>query len=151
MGRWWARCAVTVLLVPALAGCAAGDQTEAEMDPVAIESELEALDGVEEAHVGVFNTGAPGSFGLRTEVTLDDAGVERLGEVVVESLRAVRRGSSGYRAYQLLVSVVDPASPTGTRGLSLRRHRAEIPVEAGDYQGAGLVLTDRELTEAAGE
>ncbi|WP_448005882.1 hypothetical protein [Agromyces bauzanensis] len=141
----------------ALAGCSAGagagaaQDAEAKVDAGRIESELARIDGVRDAEVGVFNTGAPGSFGLRVELTVDDDGVARLGGVVVEAVRIVGRGSagSGYSA-TLLVAAVDPGSPTGTRGVSLKARRAEIPIEVGTYQGAGLALTPDDLREAAG-
>jgi hypothetical protein len=141
----------------ALSGCSAGTGTgadegpEAKVDAVEIESELVQIDGVQDAAVGVFNTGAPGSFALRVELTVDENGSARLGDVVVESVRIIGRGSadSGYSA-SLLVAAVDPESPTGTRGISLKQRRAEIPIDVGSYQGAGLALTDEDLRAVAG-
>lgn len=147
IGAVWAMLAVTA--------CSAGTGTdegpEAKVDAVQIESELARIDGVQEATVGVFNTGAPGSFALRVELTVDEDGSARLGEVVVESVRIVGRGSadSGYSA-SLLVSAVDLESPTGTRGISLKQRRAEIPIDVGNYQGAGLMLSDEDLRAVAG-
>lgn len=139
----------------ALAGCSPGSgaaqDAEAKVDAGRIESELDRIDGVQDAAVRVYNTGAPGSFGLRVELTADDDGIARLGGVVAEAVRIVGRGSAGtgYSA-TLLVAAVDPGSPTGTRGVSLKARRAEIPIEVGSYQGAGLSLTAEDLHEAAG-
>jgi hypothetical protein len=131
----------------ALSGCSTAVEREPEMDAAAIQSELVMIDGVTDASVGTYNTGAPGSNALRTKLVVDDAGLADLPGVLDAAIDVVADDAPGFTSYEFAVSAVDPSSPTGTRRVSLSKQLTADQVPG--TLGTSLTLTPAELQAAA--
>ena len=104
------RLACTVLVLAALVtGCSG--QRPASLDTAAIESAIAALDDVDDVEVGVVNVGAPGSYSLDTDITIDDP--DRVRDVLVESARilAGRAGDVGRYTFKVAVPATSSTFP----------------------------------------
>ena len=143
--------AIAILAVGAvtLAACAAPSDEGDDMDKAAVAAAIEQLDGVVSADVGAYNTGTPGSFGARVEITVDQDGYAALGEVVDGAVRAVAADPGQYSTYDFEVTAPDEAEPDDLIVLTLSRYRDVIPFDQGTYVGSTLSLTAAELAEVA--
>jgi len=120
----------------------------ARADISAIEAALVEIEGVTEASVGAFNSGAPGRNMLRAELVVDEIGLADLPGVLDSAIDIVAADASGWSGYEFSASALDASSPTGTIGLSLDRRLTDDDVPAGTL-GPSLALTPDELRMAA--
>ena len=132
-----------------LAACAASPGGDTDMDKAAVAAAIEDLTGVVSADVGAFNTGTPGSFGLRVGITVDERGRDELGTVVDGAVRAVASDPGEYESVTVEVTAPDPADPADLVVLTLSRYRDRIPFEEGEYLGSTLTLTAAEVAAVA--
>lgn len=131
-----------------LLGCAPGGGAP-DMDKAALEDSLTQIDGVESADVGGYNTGVPGSFGLTVTLTVDDEGLESIGDVVTSAVDVVAADAPGYTQYRFEVAVHDADVLGGERIITLSDYQDQIPITVGDWSGS-LFLTADELQQVAG-
>ncbi|QKJ20367.1 hypothetical protein [Microbacterium hominis] len=143
----WAVAVVAAVLMVALGGCARTGSQPA-VDDAALEQALLQIEGVEEATIGVSNTGVPGSTALSVTLGLDESALAGIGAVLSDAVDAVAAHASGYTAYRFRVAALDAAAPGGGRVITLRTYRDDIPIE-GEYLGPGLTLTPEQLAASA--
>lgn len=141
--------AVALVVALALGGCGPAAGGDPEMDAAAIQSELVQIDGVTDASVGTYNTGAPGRHALRTKLVVDEAGLADLPGVLDAAIDIVAAEAPGWSEYEFSVSAVDESSPTGTVSLSLDKRLTPDDVPYGTL-GSSLTMTPDELRQAAG-
>lgn len=140
---------VALVAVLALSGCGGAAERDPDMDAAAIQSELVEIDGVTDASVGMYNTGAPGRNALRTKVVVDDTGLADLPTVLDAAIDIVAADAPGWSSYEFSVSAVDGSSPTGTVALSLDKRLTTDDMPYGTI-GTSLTLTPEQLQQAAG-
>jgi len=146
--RRFALTTIVLLAALALTGCGGAAEGDPEMDAAAIQSELVEIDGVTDATVGMYNTGAPGSNAVRTKLVVDDTGMADLAGVLDAAIDVVAAEAPGWSGYEFTVSAVDASSPTGTRRVTLSKELS--PDDVPGTLGTALVLTPDELQQAAG-
>lgn len=117
------------------------------MDKEAVAAQIAALPGVEEAEVGAFNTGTPGSYGALVQITVDEAGLEAVGEVIDASVRIIAVDPGEYRTFDFELTAPDETGELVIDTLS--RHRDRIPFAEGSYLGSNLSLTADEVAAIA--
>lgn len=117
------------------------------MDKEAVAAAIAEIPGVEEAEVGAFNTGTPGSFGALVQITVDEAGREAVGEVLDASVRIIAADPGEYRTFDFELTTPDE---TGEPVIdTLARYRDRIPFAEGAYLGSTLTLTADEIAAVA--
>lgn len=117
------------------------------MDKGAVTAAIEELSGVVGAEVGAYGTGRPDDFGLRVAVTVDEAGYEKVGEVVTGTVTTVAASAGGYSSYDFEVVAPDPEGSGDAVVLTLSRYRDVIDLPVGSYLGSTLTLTSEELRQ----
>lgn len=117
------------------------------MDKGAVTAAIEDLSGVDSADVGAFSAGSPDDYGLRVTVAVDDAGYEKVGEVVTGTVNTVAASAGGYSSYDFEVVAPDPEGSGDAVVLTLSRYRDVIDLPVGSYLGSTLTLTSEELRQ----
>lgn len=137
----------------ALSGCspaASTASTARDLDTAAVEAAIEAVPGVTDADVGLYNTGAPDAFGARISITVDSAGFDELGGVVGGAVDAIAADSGESSEYNFEVIAPDPGDASELIIIALVDYRDRLGLTVGSYLGSSLLLTHEELQEAAG-
>jgi len=135
----------TVLL---LSGCGLG--ADPEVDEDAVRAGLTTVDGVTDVTTGFASTGTPWSYGLTTEVAVDDAGLADLDHVLDVAIVVVAVGSTGWSTYRFTVVTADASSPTGDRQVAIEDELSPGDVP-GTLLGGSLTLTPDQMRQAVAD
>ncbi|MBD3943942.1 hypothetical protein IF188_19805 [Microbacterium sp. NEAU-LLC] len=137
-------------LVAALtfSACSPATGGNPDMDAAAIQSDLTAIDGVADAEVGFYNTGAPGRNALSTKLVVDETGLADLSTVLYAAIDVIAEQAPGWSSYEFSVAGLDDTSPTGRRGLNVDDYVTPEQMPYGTL-GTSLTLTPDELQQAA--
>ncbi|GAA5204836.1 hypothetical protein [Microbacterium jejuense] len=146
------RSAGVLALVAALllSGCASPEQGGPELDSAAVIAALAGIDGVTAADASAYSTGTPTSYGVRTEISVDDAGLAAIGDVMGSAVDVLAAQAAGFRTYVIEVSAPDPENPGTEMIVTLADYQDQMPFTQGSYLGWTLTLTADELQQAAG-
>jgi hypothetical protein len=136
-------------LAVGLTACAPAQGGEPDMDQAALEASFTAIDGVTRAEASGYNTGAPGSYGVRVALTVDETGLASIGDVMTEAVDAAAAHAPGFKNYVFEVIAPDPAYPDEEVIITLADYRPQIPLPVGSYSGSTLTLTADELATAS--
>jgi hypothetical protein len=153
MGRRIGALALALTCAALLAACTASPAPtstlggESDMDKEAVAAQIAELPGVEEAEVGAFNTGTPGSYGALVQITVDEAGLAAVGEVIDASVRIIAVDPGPYRTFDFELTAPDETGEPIIETLS--RYRDRIPFAEGTYLGSNLTLTAGEVAAVA--
>ena len=140
---------LTIIGALALASCSFADAEKDAMDQTAVATTIEQTGGVVSAEVGEFSAGTPNSYGARVQITVDRAGLDDLGGVLVDAARAVAADPGRASFFDFEVTAPDEAEPDELVVLTLSRYRDRIPFAEGSYVGSTLTLTADELAQVA--
>lgn len=140
---------LAVVTALALSGCSPAASPAQQMDVAAVESVIESVPGVTDAHVGVYNTGAPGAAAALVSITVDQTGFDALGDVVGGAVDAVAADPGDLTEYQFEVTAPDPADTSEFVIISLGDYQDLFNLPAGSYLGSTLTLTPDELQRAS--
>ncbi|WP_314423565.1 hypothetical protein [uncultured Microbacterium sp.] len=143
-----------------LGGCAvpSSGSAGAEMDDAAVIAGIEGIPGVVEAGIGSYNTGVPGAFAVNVSLTVDEKGLEDIGDVMHETIRVVAADPGDYQSYDFEVTAPEADgtvsdsedAPPELVIITLESYDDVIDLPVGTYLGSTLSLTADELREFQG-
>ena len=135
---------MVLVLAVLVTGCSG--QRPVSLDTAAIEPAIAALDGVDDVEVGVVNVGAPGSYSLDTDISIDDPA--RVREVLIESAQVVESRAGDVGRYTFKVAVPATSSTFPYSYVDLEQQQTLLGFD-GTYLGSTLEVDGDQLSRMA--